>query len=263
MPNTMRGRWFVMAVVAALGCTPSADQLKKAMEANPEILFSTIEKNPQKFMEVVQKAAREAEKSAQENAMRDEQAQMDEEFKNPKKPEIADDRAFLGEKSAAVTIVTYSDFQCPYCQRGYQTMDEVMKAYKGKVRLVFKHLPLDFHPMAMPAAKRFEAIALQSTEKAFKFHDEIFKAQSKLNQDGEKFLDSLVKKVGANLEQVKKDMESEKVQARIAADIAEAQKFGISGTPGFVVGGITVRGAYPLQTFKQIIDRHLKGGTGS
>jgi len=239
------------------GCTPSADQLKKKMEENPEIIFSAIEKNPKKFMEVVQKAAREAEAQSRQDAEKDEQSRIENEMKNPLQPVLSDDRAMKGDKDAPITIVGYSDFQCPFCSRGFQTMEQVISAYPGKVRYIHKHLPLPNHPMAMPAAKRYEAIALQSKDKALKFHDEIFKSQDKLNTQGEKFLDASAKKAGADVAKMKKDMDGKVVQSRIQADMEEAQKFEIHGTPGFIVSGVSVRGAYPFETFKEIIDKKL------
>ncbi|MBM4303775.1 MAG: thiol:disulfide interchange protein [Deltaproteobacteria bacterium] len=185
-----------------------------------------------------------------------EQAQKEEEFKNPKTPEMPGDRAVMGDRKALIKLFVYSDFQCPYCKRGYETVEELKKKYGSKLVVMFKHLPLPFHPMAKPAAQRFEAIALQSTKKAYAFHDEIFKDQEGLSR-GEEFLDEKVKKVGANVAKVKKDMTSAKVQKRIEADQAEAQKYGIQGTPGFVVAGITVKGAYPLQTFEEIIGQRF------
>jgi protein-disulfide isomerase len=185
-----------------------------------------------------------------------EQTQREEEFKNPKTPEMPSDRAVLGDKKALIKLFVYSDFQCPYCKRGYETVEELKKKYGSKIVVMFKHLPLPFHPMAKPAAQRFEAIALQSTKKAYAFHDEIFKDQEGLSR-GEEFLDEKVKRVGADLSKVKKDMTSAKVQKRLDADQAEAQKYGIQGTPGFVVAGVTVKGAYPLQTFEEIIGQRF------
>ncbi|NBT58846.1 hypothetical protein EBT16_08700 [bacterium] len=87
--------------------------------------------------------------------------QREDEFKSPKKPKLSKDRAVLGSLSSPIIIVAYSDFQCPYCSRGANTIEEVRKKYGKKVAFVFKHLPLPFHPMAQPAAEYFEAIALQ------------------------------------------------------------------------------------------------------
>lgn len=248
--------------LAALGfiltsCAPSADKLKEAVEKNPDIVFGAIEKNPEKFIEVVNKAAREAQAKGAEKAAQEENGKRDEEFKNPLKPNIEENRAIWGAKDAPITIVEYSDFQCPYCSRGYQTINEVKKAYEGKIRFVFKHLPLDFHPRAMPAAKYFEAIARQSAEKAYKFHDYVFENQGELTSKGDAFLKEAAKKVGADQKKIDKDLADSSLMDRINNDIAEAQKFGISGTPGFIINGVSLKGAYPFSDFKTIIDRHL------
>ena len=184
--------------------------------------------------------------------------QRESEFKNPKKPKVSKDRAVLGSLSAPIIIVAYSDFQCPYCSRGANTIEEVRKKYGKKVAFVFKHLPLPFHPMAQPAAEYFEAIAIQEPAKAYKFHDEVFKNQQQLQSGGENLLAEIAKKVGANMERLKKDLKSPKVQKRIEEDKAEAKSFDISGTPGFIVAGVSLKGAYPLQSFEEIIERRLK-----
>jgi protein-disulfide isomerase len=252
----------LVVLVGALGfmlssCAPSAKQLKEAIEKDPGIVFAAIEKDPAKFIEVVNKAAREAQSKGAENAAKEENAKRDEEFKNPLTPEIDEKRAIWGPADAKITIVEYSDFQCPYCSRGYQTIEEVKKAYPGQVRLVFKHLPLDFHPLAMPAAKYFEAIARQDAMKAYKFHDLIFQNQGDLNAKKEAFLKDAAKKAGADMKALDKDMADEKLVERINKDIAEAQKYGISGTPGFIINGVSLKGAYPFSEFKVIIDKHL------
>ncbi len=251
-----------LAILLALGCT-SKSQVQKMVEENPDIVFAAIKANPKKFVEVVNEAVKKAQESSHEDEAKQEQARMEEEMKNPKVPVVEDGRVIFGAKAAPITIVEYSDFQCPYCSRGYMTVKEVEKAYGDKVRIVFKHLPLEFHPLAMPAAKYFEAIALQDHAKAEKFHDEIFKNQKDLNQDGEKFLKNMAKKVGANLAKVEKDINSEAVQKRIAADMEEAKKFDFQGTPGFLINGISLRGAYPAPEFKKIIDKLLASAGGA
>ncbi len=248
---------ILAATALGLSACVGEKQIQDTLEKNPQILFSVIEKNPDQFMEVVQKAAQTAQKKNAEGAEAKEKGRLEEEFKNPLKPEIQADRAFEGPADAPITIVEYSDFQCPYCGRGFSTVQEVLKNYTGKVKFIFKSLPLPMHPMALPAAKRFEALVLQDPKKAYKFHDEVFQNQDKLNSDGEKFLDSVAKKVGADMGKLKTDMNSDKVKARIEADSKEAEKFGISGTPGFIVNGVSIRGAYPFDTFKTIIDRQL------
>jgi protein-disulfide isomerase len=255
-------KYSVLATIATLAlaisaCAPTAKQLKDAIEKDPSIVFTAIEKAPDKFIEVVMKAQQDAQKVSAEKAQEDEKKQRDEEFKNPLKPAIDESRVIFGNKSAPITIVEFSDFQCPYCSRGYQTVQEVRKMYGDKVRVVFKHLPLDFHPLAMPAAKYFEAIAQQDHAKAEKFHDLVFENQGMLKDKGEAYFKEAAKKVGADQKKIDVALKDEKISQRIEADMAEAKSFNMSGTPGFLINGISLRGAYPADAFKKIIDQHL------
>ena len=249
--------WLAGLGLVLAGCAPSAKQLKEAVEKDPSIVFVAIEKDPEKFIEVVNKAARDAQQKGAEKAAQDETKKRDEEFANPLKPEIQEGRAIEGPKDAKITLVEYSDFECPYCSRGFQTVKEVMKAYPGQIRFVFKHLPLEFHPKAMPAAKFFEAVARQGQEKAYKFHDLVFENQADLRAKGEAFLKDSAKKAGADMKKLEKDLADPKLMDRINADMEEAKKFNFSGTPGFLINGVSLRGAYPFPEFKTIIDRQL------
>ncbi len=248
---------LVLIAAAISACAPSAKQLKEAIEKDPSIVFTAIEKHPDKFIEVVMKAQQEAQKVAADKAQEDEKKQRDEEFANPLKPSIDEARVIFGNKSAKITIVEYSDFQCPYCSRGYTTIQQVRKEYGDKVRILFKHLPLDFHPLAMPAAKYFESIAKQSHEKAEKFHDTIFENQGMLKEKGEKFFSETAKKLGVDMKKLEATLSDSAIQKAIEADMEEAKKFNMSGTPGFIINGVSLRGAYPFPAFKEIIDRQL------
>ncbi len=256
MKHFIKFMLFVGAL-SLVNCAPSAKQLKEAVEKDPSIMFVAIEKDPEKFIEVVNKAAQEAQKKQQEKMADDEKKQRDSEYANPLNPSIDEARVIFGKKDAPITIVEYSDFECPYCSRGYQTIKQVKAEYGDKVRVLFKHLPLDFHPMAEPAARYFEAIAMQDHAKAEKFHDKVFEGQGELKSGKEGFLKKVAKDVGANMGQLEKDLKSEKISQRIQGDMEEAQKFGIRGTPGFVVNGISLRGALPFNEFKEVIDKHL------
>jgi len=98
-------------------------------------------------------------------------------------------------------------------------------------------------------------LRVSSPEKAAKFYHEVFQNQGKLNS--EKYIYEAVKKVGGDVAKVKAEAEGKVVAERIASDMAEAEKFGMSGTPGFVVNGVSIRGAYPFEHFKSIIDKQL------
>lgn len=238
-------------------CAPKTADIQKALEDNPEILVNAIKKNPEKVLAALQEAAQDGQKRAQELAAKEEEAKFEAEFKNPLKPVVSDSRPSMGLVNAPITIVNYTDFQCPFCARGYQTLEKIKETYGDKVRIIVKNLPLSNHPMALPAAERFEALMLIDADKAWAFYHEIFAHQDKLNGGQEKYLDSVVQKLGADLKKVKTLMASEKVRSIIRSDMEEADKFSIQGTPGFIVAGVSVRGAYPFETFKTIIDRKI------
>lgn len=245
-----------VALIFALGCTSKA-QVEKILEENPDIVFNAIKKKPGLFFKTINDIRPAAEAEMKDEEEKGEEARIEEEFKSPKSPVVEEGRVIFGKKDAPITIVEYSDFQCPACAAAYNTVKQVEKEYGDKVRVVYKHLPLSFHPMAMPAAKYFEAIALQDHAKAEKFFHEIFMNQRSLTSDGEKFLDNAAKKSGVNMAQLKKDIANPDVQKRIDKDSEEANKFDFQGTPGFLINGVSLKGAYPFPFFKKVIDRHL------
>jgi protein-disulfide isomerase len=249
---------LVAALVMAVACT-SKDDLKKMMKENPEIITEAIEANPEKFIDALNNAVKAAQEGQGKKREVDEKKALEDSFNNPVLAEIRPDESFRGEKDAPITLIEYSDFECPFCSRGYNTVMELMEKYKGKIRFAYKHLPLSFHPQAMPAAQYYEAIRLQSPEKAWLFHDAIYKNQRAL-QNGEKFLKEEAKKLKVDMAKLAKDVTSEAVQKRIAADVAEAGKYGFQGTPGFLLNGIPVKGAYPTQHFDDLISELKKRG---
>ena len=251
---------LVLAVVVlmAAACT-SKDDLKKMLKENPDIITEAIEANPAKFIDALNNAVKSAQEGEGKRREEEEKKALEASFNNPLVPEIRSDETFRGNKDAPLTLVEYSDFECPFCSRGFGTVMELMDKYKGKIRFVYKHLPLSFHPQAMPAAQYFEAIRLQSPEKAWQFHDAIYKNQRAL-QNGEKFLEAEAKKLKVDMAKLKKDIKSDAVQKRIDDDMAEAAKFGFQGTPGFLLNGIPVKGAYPTSHFDGLIKELEKRG---
>lgn len=217
-------------------------------------------------MDTLREAAQEAQKTEMERNQKNEEAERMKEFDSPKKFTMEADRPFKGPANAPITVVEYSDFQCPFCKRGADTIDEVTKAYGDKVRVVFKHLPLEGkHPNARRGSEYFEAIALQDSAKAFAFKNLVFNNQEKTygsDKDAEKLYQGLAKEAGADMGRLAKDLKDKAdfITKRINADMAEAQANGIEGTPGFLINGVTIKGAYPFPEFKKIIDEWLKRG---
>lgn len=179
-------------------------------------------------------------------------AEMEDQFKNPVKIEVGASPV-KGPADAKVTIVEFSDFQCPYCKRGKDTVEELLKKYPKDVKVTFKNLPLPFHNQAMPAAKA--ALAAGRQGKFWEMHDKLFDNQSKLS---DAFYDQAAKDLGLNVEKFKKDMADPAIEKMIKDDMEIAKQHNIQGTPGFFVGGVAVRGAYPVEHFSKIIDRILE-----
>lgn len=252
MKNLKRLSILSLAAILMLPSCMNKEKLAKMMKENPEILHEAIKADPAEFMMVLQEAARDAKGAMEEKKREAEKQAFEESFKKPLEPEIRSDEAIRGTKGAPIVLIEYSDFECPFCSRGFNTVTEFMDKYKGKVQFIYKHLPLSFHPAAMVSSQYYEAIRLQSEEKAFKFHDAIFANQRKL-KNGKKFLEAEAKKLGVNMSKLNKDIDSDTVKDRIKADMAEAAKFGIQGTPGFVLNGIPIKGAYPLSHFDKIV----------
>ncbi len=245
-----------LSFVIFTGCSNqlSQKQIEDTLSKNPQIIAKLIEDNPELFVKSIQSAAKKAQNALAQNQQQDEQKEIEYYLKNPLNPKIRPDETFRGVKNGQIVIVEYSDFQCPFCNRGKQIVQELLKKYDGKISFVFKHLPLDFHPQAMITAQYYEAIRIQDDNKAIKFHDLVFENQDKL-KNGEKLLEELAKKVGANLAKIKKDITSDAVNQRIKDDMTEASAFQMRGTPGFLINGVPLRGAYPVEAFDDIINK--------
>jgi protein-disulfide isomerase len=163
-----------------------------------------------------------------------------------------------GPENAPVTIEEFSDFECPYCAKGAFTMKQVLKDYDGKVKLVFRNMPLEFHKNATLASQAFTAVWLQSPSLAHSFYTKIFENQDRLGKEGEKFLVEMAEDVGADVVQMKTDMKGSKVAQILAEDKALAESLKFRGTPSFRIGTETVVGSVPYDDFKKVIDRQLQ-----
>lgn len=206
------------------------------------LVLDIIKKNPQVIKEALQKFEKEAANKQQEeefNKLFEDRAEV-EIGKSPVK----------GDKKAEYTIIGFTDFQCPFCKRGDDTIKEVLKKYDKKVKYVLKHFPLGFHPQATPASKA--AWAADKQGKFYEFHDKLFENQGKL---GEELYVQIAKDLNLDLEKFNKDRASDDAQKQIDEDMNQAKAAGIQGTPGFILNGVKILGAYPLEHFEKVISR--------
>lgn len=158
-----------------------------------------------------------------------------------------------GPKDAKVTIFAFEDFECPVCVTANANLKEALTEVDDSVRVVFKHLPLEFHQQALPAAKA--AIAAREQGKFWEMHDLIFERQAELKKDG--IYAELAKSLGLNMKTFKADMAEEKYEAQIAADKAEGEALGVRGMPVFLINGTAVVGAKPTERFVHVIREAL------
>jgi protein-disulfide isomerase len=160
---------------------------------------------------------------------------------------------FKGPADAPITIVEFSDYQCPFCARSEPLVHEALAAYPTQARLVFKHYPLtSIHPQAMPAA--LAAAAAQKQGKFWEMHEKLFANQRALAPEQ---LTQYARDIGLDMAQFEADMNSDVIKAQVQEDIALAQRSGVRGTPTIFVNGKILQ-QRSLDGFKQIIDPILK-----
>ena len=170
--------------------------------------------------------------------------------------EVAATGPVRGPGSAPVTIIEFSDFQCPFCGKEIPVVEQVMKQYDGKVKLFFRHFPLSFHEHAQKAAEAAAcARELGGDEKFWALHDKMFTDQQHLEIAD---LKSKAKDVGLDAGKFGACLDSGKEAEAVKADQKAGEAAGVNGTPAFFVNGQLISGAQPLDRFKEAIDRELK-----
>jgi protein-disulfide isomerase len=157
-----------------------------------------------------------------------------------------------GGAKAPVTIIEFSDYQCPFCKRAEQAIDKVMEVYGTKVRLVFRDFPLPMHSDARPAAEAANCANAQG--KFWEYHQKLFANQSALGEDK---LKSYAEAVGLDGAKFAQCLQEKPFRAAIDKDIADGAAVGVSGTPAFFINGRMLSGAQPFAKFKEVIDEEL------
>ena len=247
---------IAFVVVACRSGEPSPEQMKAALLRNPDVLYAVVRAHPDTFLAILGEAARVAQTKNATTSLAADSARIEADLAHPHVVSTTG-RAGFGDPRAPITIVEYTDFECPFCRQERDVLVELLKAYPGKVRLVVKQMPVPAHPHAYPAALMFEAVARQSPAKAYRLYDVLYTNQEQLKSRGEAYLVEAARDVGANVAQARRDVESDAVKAVVAADQKEGERLGFTGTPGFLVNGVLLQGSHPKAMFEQIINRQL------
>lgn len=169
---------------------------------------------------------------------------------------VGNNNPYIGSKNAKLTIVEFSDFQCPYCKKFRDdTFDQIKQQYvdTGKVKFVYRNFPLtSIHPMAEKTAEAGECAYEQG--KFWEYHDKIFAEQSSLSIDSLKLW---AKDIGLDTTKFNSCLDSGKYANEVKNDLNDATSSGGQGTPYFLVGNTQLSGAYPFSAFQQAIEAQL------
>ena len=160
-----------------------------------------------------------------------------------------------GDENAPITIVEYSDIECPYCAKFHETMTQIMADYEGNIKWVWKHYPLSFHPEAEPAANAAECAGEQ--DKFWEYLDGLYANQASLGSD---LYTQLAADLGLNASSFSTCLTANKYSDLFAAGFTEGSQIGVAGTPGSVIfkdgaaTGEIIAGAYPYEYVAEVID---------
>ncbi len=228
------------------GAPRAIEGLKKLIDderAAAEKLVTAGSKREEIYARIMKMAKDKRSEPPPENKPRPGQPDPDANYAVP-----TDGRPAWGSPEALVTIVEFSDFQCPFCNRVNPTMKQIKETYPNDVRIVFRQLPLGFHDRARPAAKATLAAAQQG--KFWEMHDLLFENQKALS---DKDLEGYATTLGLDIAKWKADMEDPKIEQMVKEDETVAGKFGANGTPAFFVNGRHLSGAQPFEQFDKLI----------
>jgi protein-disulfide isomerase len=167
---------------------------------------------------------------------------------------VAADGPARGPQDAPVTIVEFSDFQCPFCRRAEPTVKQLLDRYQDRVRFVYRHFPLEMHPRARPAA---EAAACADAQGRFwDYHEKLF-AGGLEDADLQRYASEL----GLDTAAFQQCVSEHKTKDVVSSDFEAGKAAGVSGTPAFFVNGLMISGARPMDSFTKVIDKELQQGT--
>lgn len=158
-----------------------------------------------------------------------------------------------GPANAAVTLVEFSDFQCPYCAAAVPQIEAVLRAYPTQVKLIFKQFPLEQHPQADLAATA--ALAAQKQGKFWQMHDAMYASQDNLSRSA---ILATAAHIGLNVKQMEEDMDSTAIRETVVRDVQDGTKAGVEGTPTLFINGQKYNGAINLSILKPILDLAVK-----
>lgn len=246
-------KFLLVPVLAAgafcIGCAAPrpadvGDQVRKTLRENPQIVMDILKEHQDQVLKIVESAAR----ARHEKARR---ARIEREINHPLSPSLDPGRMYLGNKDAPITIVGYSDFTCHFCAEGYKTVRELLARHPKELRFLLKHSPNSEFSNKLSLA--FLAIGRQDPAKAWEYAGIVFKKQAELRKKRDAALNAILDGLHLDRKRLARDMKDPKLAAIVGGDAAEHHRFGFSGTPTYLIDGVSIRGAMPLAYFEEIL----------
>jgi len=242
---------IISAVILSIGIAYAGHQISQIYTSNGTAsIINNIKKNNQKEIDDKVKAGikkhitENSEKKLKENVLI--------------KDITIDNDAILGDKNAPVTIVEFSDYQCPFCRKAFlKTFPKIKEKYidTGKVRWIFRDLPLSSHARAIPAAMAAECAGEESDAKYYEMHNLLFQNNKNLEDED---LKRYATEINLDLIEFNRCYDNRLQQNEILKDLRDAKKIGLRSTPGFFVNGWYIKGAKSFEIFENYIEKELE-----
>jgi protein-disulfide isomerase len=238
------------AWAASAGRDQLRQELKKLLSEEPDIILDILRENSEAVLDVAQQGS-------DLRRVKILKAQWESDMRQPKSVRL-EGRPSIGPDEAPVTIAAFTDFTCAYCRQGERTLNSLYESYPGKIRLVYKSLPMASHPGAVEASQFMLAAYNQDKNKSWKLFHSFFDNREKiLANDGHAFLRSAVMEAGLNVNKILDDAKNAKIQKILDEDEQDADNLKFDGTPSFLVNNIAIRGALAESLFRAAVDMAL------
>jgi protein-disulfide isomerase len=252
---------ITVPLVLLVSLMPSEDErfenkMKQVIKNNPTLISDALMQDSTEFARTVEHAKNVHRQYQQEILARAQEEKLVEALMETNEVSIREDELIRGAvgQNASLLLVQFLDFDCPLSARSFYTVQTLLHEYQDRLQFVVKHLPHEMHPNAVISAQFYEALRLQNKELAVNFHDQLFLSHENLRR-GESFLYNMAHDLGADMHQLELDLNSQEVIERIEQDITQAHSFGIHATPAFLLNGIVITGAYPIDNFRALIEK--------
>lgn len=234
---------------------PSESEIQAIYDANKERFGAPLEEIKKQIIDSLKYNRGNMQQNRYISELRD-KAKIEYKLEKPPVQRVQvskDDDPTRGPANAKIEIIEFTDYQCPFCKKVRPTISQILETYKDQVSYTLRDFPLSFHPESFAAHMASQCAKDQG--KYWEFNEKLFANQQGLKVD---LLKGYAKELALETKAFDECLDSKKYADEVKKDMAEGQKYGVSGTPAFFVNGILMSGAQPFSSFKEVIDDELK-----